>query len=253
MLEAIIWGLIQGLTEFLPISSSGHLVLIPALMGLEPPSLATSAVLHLGTLFAVIAYYRTDLAAMLHFRTDRRARKTIVLLLIGTVPAVGGILVKDAIEDLQESMTAVSIALIVTGIILWLSAKIPTGGRTTAHLTATDAILIGAAQALAIVPGISRSGMTITAGLGRSMDRKEAARFSFLLGIPAIAGAGALEALDLAGTSAGIPGTLWLGVVVAALSGYGAIALLLRVLVSRGLRPFAYYAVIAGIVGLVAI
>lgn len=252
MIEAIVWGLIQGLTEFLPISSSGHLVLLPALVGLEPPSLAASAVLHLGTLVAVVAFYRRDLLGLLSQRTDRSARRTLLLLAVGSIPASIGFFVKDIVEALQQSTTAVSIALIVTGLVLGLSSRFAPGSKTIESMRIPDAIVVGVAQSVALIPGISRSGMTITAGLGRSMDRYEAARFSFLLGIPAIAAAGVLELADLAQAGTGVPASLWTGVAVAALTGYAAIAVLLKVLVARGLTPFAYYAVVAGIVGLIA-
>ncbi len=251
MIEAIIWGLVQGLTEFLPISSSGHLVLIPLLLGSDPPTLATSAVLHLGTLAAVVAYFRKDLTALTKFRHDPEARKTLGWLAIGSLPASVGLLVRDGVETLQRSTTAVSVALIATGIVLWISSRFAQGDRRITDMRAKDATVIGAAQALALIPGISRSGMTIAAGLGMKMDRSEAARFSFLLGVPAIAAAGLVELVELINVGGGVDGAIWVGVLVAAISGYGAIAFLLRVLTSRGLSPFAYYAVLAGIAGLV--
>ena len=253
MINAIIWGLVQGLTEFLPISSSGHLVLVPALLGVEPPSLATSAVLHLGTLAAVVAFYRRDLLGLLAFRTDHQARRTILLLAVGSLPVALGIFVRDFVEVLQDSTQAVSIALIVTGVILAISSRFPLGARQLTALRIPDAVVIGIAQALALIPGISRSGITITAGIARSMDRAEAARFSFLLGVPAIAAAGLLEVADLLTSSEGISNSVWVGMGVAAVSGYAAIALLLRIMVKRGLAVFAYYATIAGIVGLIVL
>lgn len=253
MFEAIIWGLVQGFTEFLPISSSGHLVLIPELLGTAPPSLAASAVLHLGTLAAVIAYYRKDLVELLSFRRNPIARRTLMLLVVGSLPAGIGFFLRDSITALQASTTAVSVALIVTGLVLWFSDQFPLGDRIIASLRLPDAVIIGLGQALALIPGISRSGMTITAALGRSMERSEAARFSFLLGIPAIAAAGTLELIDLAGSGTGVAGTLWVGVAMAAISGYAAMAILLRIFVSRGMVPFALYVVVAGIVGLVVL
>lgn len=251
MIEAIIWGLIQGLTEFLPISSSGHLVLIPELLGFGPPTLATSAVLHLGTLAAVVVYFRKDLWALRSFRRDAMARRTLIWLVLGSLPSAVGLLVRDEVIALQGSTVAVSIALIVTGIVLLISSRFALGERRIADMQARDAGVIGVAQALALIPGISRSGMTITAALGLKMERSQAARFSFLLGIPAITAAGLLELGELAGQTTNVPGSLWIGVAVAALSGYAAIAFLLRMLNSRGLAPFGYYAVVAGIVGLV--
>ncbi|MDH3307692.1 MAG: undecaprenyl-diphosphate phosphatase [Acidimicrobiia bacterium] len=250
MIEAIIWGVVQGLTEFLPVSSSGHLVLIPALLGMEPPDLATSAVLHIGTLVAVLAYYRRDLASMLAFRTDPAARRLVGLLAVGTAPAIVGVLVRDTIGDLQESLTAVSIALLVTGVVLFASGFLGPLTRRLDEGRWHDALVVGIAQVLALIPGISRSGMTITAGMGRRFVAEEAARFSFLLAVPAIAGAALIEGLDLM-DAGGVPDTIWIGVATAAISGYAAIAFLLRMVGRLGLRPFAYYTVIAGIVGLV--
>jgi undecaprenyl-diphosphatase len=253
VIEAIVWGLVQGLTEFLPISSSGHLVLIPDLLGTAPPSLAASAVLHLGTLAAVIAYYRRDLLGLASFRQDPIARRTLILLGVGSLPAGIGFFLRSSIETLQASTTAVSVALIVTGLVLWFSDRFALGNRMIASLRWPDAVVIGLGQAVALIPGISRSGMTIAAGVGRSMERSEAARFSFLLGIPAIAAAGTLELVDLAGSGTGVAGSLWVGVAMAAVSGYAAIAILLRIFVRRGMAPFALYAVFAGIVGLVVL
>lgn len=252
MLEAIIWGLVQGFTEFLPISSSGHLVLVPEFLNMDPPDLATSAVLHLGTLAAVLLYYREDLTRMLRFRTDEEARHLIKLIVIGTIPAVAGVLVESRIETFQENPRAISWALIVTGLVLFASGWFVGLRKKVEDATWKDALIIGVAQALALIPGISRSGMTITAGLGRKLERIEAARFSFLLGIPAIAGAGLKESLSLLDTG-GVTGTTWLAVAVAAISGYAAIALLIRILGRVGLRPFAYYAVAVGAFGLLVL
>ncbi len=249
MLEAILWGLVQGLTEFLPISSSGHLVLVPAFLDMEPPDLATSAVLHLGTLAAVLVYYRLDIAKMLQFRTDREARHLITLIAIGTIPAVIGVVAESRIEAFQENPRAVSWALIATGVVLFASGFFRVSSKRVEQASWKDAAIIGVAQAFALIPGISRSGMTITAGLGRKLDRVEAARFSFLLGIPAIAGAGLKESVSLL-DSGGVSTSTWLAVVVAAISGYAAIALLIRVLGRVGLRPFAVYAVAVGLIGL---
>lgn len=250
MLNQIIWGIVQGLTEFLPISSSGHLVLVPALLGVDGPDLATSALLHVGTLAAVVVYYRRDLARLLHFRTDHSARRSLFLLIIATVPAVLGAALGGTIESLQESTTAVSIALIITGIVLYASGWIAVRDGTLDTASPLDALLVGLAQVVAFVPGISRSGMTITAGLARGLNRIEAARLSFLMAIPAIAGAAVFEGAELAGTGE-VTAATWVGVVVAGLTGYAAIAFLIRILARAGLRPFALYAIGAGIVGLI--
>lgn len=238
------------MTEFLPISSSGHLVLVPAFVGVDQPDLATSAVLHLGTLAAVVAFYRRDLLKLTRFRREPDARRILALLAIGTVPAVIGVFVEDRIGSLQEDTTAVALALLVTGVVLVVSGWFMSGRLSLERLPLKDGFLIGVAQAIALIPGISRSGMTITAGLSRNLERTEAARFSFLLAVPAIAGAGLLQGLELIGAG-GFGAEVWVGMVVAAVSGYLAIAVLLRALNRFGLRPFALYCFAVGIIALI--
>jgi len=195
MFDAIFWGLIQGLTEFLPVSSSGHLVLIPALFDRPGPDLATNAMLHLGTLAAVLVYYRSDIARMAKF--DKPARRLVTLLLIGTVPAVIlGLLFEDKVEELISEPKKVAFMLIVTGVILLATTLLRLGDKQMTDVQPRDSVLIGLAQAMALIPGISRSGMTISAGLARGLERTEAARFAFLLGIPVIAGAGLLQMVE---------------------------------------------------------
>lgn len=245
MLDAILWGLIQGLTEFLPVSSSGHLVLIPALLDREGPDLATTAMLHLGTLAAVVVYYRADLAAMAKF--DRPARRLITLLVIGTVPAaILGFIFKDAVADLVEEPEKVAIMLIVTGLVLLATELLRIGDKRITNIGPLDALITGLAQALSLIPGISRSGMTISAGLVRGVGKQEAARFAFLLGIPVIAGAGLLETLEFLGSGESLSVEVWVSVAVAAVSGYAAIAFLIRLLGRIGLAPFGIYCVSAG-------
>ena len=245
MLNAILWGLIQGLTEFLPVSSSGHLVLIPALLNREGPDLATSAMLHLGTLAAVLVYYRSDVAEMARF--DRPGRRMVTLIVIGSIPAVIlGFALKDKVEELVSNPRAVAVMLIVTGLILVATRMIRVGTRTIRQIGPLDSFLIGLAQASALIPGISRSGMTISTGLMRGMTRTDAARFAFLLGIPVIAGAGLLGMIDVVTSDAGVSASVWVGVVVAAVSGYAAIAFLLRVLTHVGLAPFGIYCIAFG-------
>lgn len=250
MLAAIIWGLVQGLTEFLPISSSGHLVVVPAFleelgMDIEPPSLAISAVLHLGTLIAVLIYFRTDVVKVLRMRTESEGRKIAMLVAIGTIPALVGLPLKDRIENFQENITNVGFALLATGVILVFGQWLARGARRLIDGRVPDAIVVGLAQAIALIPGISRSGITITAGNTRRLIPTEAARFSFLLGIPAIAGAGLVSLPDL--FDAGSLGVeLWIGLAVAAIAGYLAIAVLLAALRRVGLIPFAVYCLIVG-------
>lgn len=246
MLTTAFWGLIQGLTEFLPISSSGHLVLVPALLGIDEPDLAASALLHFGTLLAVVAYYRRDLARLIRFRSDAEARRILVLLAIGTVPAaVFGITLDGPIEIVLEEPWIVAVALIVTGVILSFGLLIPAGTRTLAEGRPGDALVVGLAQAFALVPGISRSGMTITAGLAQGLGRVEAARYAFLLAVPSIAGAALLEGLQLVDRG-GFRAELFLGMGVAAVTGYLAIAFLVKLLTRIGLAPFAGYCIVFG-------
>lgn len=245
-LEAIVWGLIQGLTEFLPISSSGHLVVVPEFLGLDAPDLATSTLLHLGTLVAVLVHYRADLRWLLTFRRDPVARRVMLLLAAASAPSGLALLVKDRVEVLQESTTAVGVALLVTGGIVWSADWFLDRVERLEGFGFAKAMLVGFAQLLAVIPGISRSGSTITAGLALGLSRSQAARFSFLLGVPAIAAAGAMGGKELL-DGAGIPPSAWLGVLMAAISGYAAITLLLRVLERFGLRPFAPYCFAIGI------
>jgi undecaprenyl-diphosphatase len=245
MLDAIFWGLIQGLTEFLPISSSGHLVLIPAILDREGPDLATTAMLHLGTLAAVIVYYRSDISAMAKF--DRPARRLLTLLAIGTVPAVVlGFVFSDKIEDLAADPSKVAIMLIVAGLVLLGTGLVRVGDKRVRDIGPLDSLLVGFSQALALIPGISRSGMTMSMGLARGMGKVEAARFAFLLGVPVIAGAGLFEIVDFAGSGESIDNSVWVGVFAAGVSGYFAISLLIRLLGGVGLAPFGVYCVAAG-------
>ncbi len=251
MWEAAFWGLVQGLSEFLPISSSGHLVIVPAALDMEAPGLAVTAVLHLGTLAAVLAYYRADVARLATFHRNREGRRLLLLVLAGTVPAaVLGLAFESTLDDAFDDPVLVGWALLVTGAVLWLSARLPAGRRTLPSGNLSDAGVVGIAQAAALVPGISRSGVTIAAGMGRRLDRAEAARYSFLLAIPAIAGGGFLQLVELAGEG-GLEAEVLVGAAVAAVSGYLAIGLLLRLLRRVGLAPFAWYCWLVGAASIV--
>lgn len=244
------WGLVQGITEFLPVSSDGHLVLVPAFLGIEPPDLATSAFLHLGTLVAVLIYFRVELAGLVRFRSDPQARNLLKLMIIGTLPAAAALLVVDEVERLQESVTATAVFLIITGAVLAWASRRAKGDRDIADARPPDALLVGIAQLLAILPGISRSGFTIATGIARQFTQVEAARFSFLLGVPAVAAAGLLELRTLL-AAGGVPGPAWLGVLVAAIAGYASIAFLLRMLERTGLGIYAMYCLVVGVLALV--
>ena len=253
MLEAIIWGLVQGLTEFLPVSSSGHLRLVPDLLGLQAPDLATSAVLHLGTLVAVVIYFRSDISWIIKgLGKDPVARRMFVALVVSTVPAIAvGVTLAGRIERFQESTAAVSVALLVTGLILFLSGSIPRRSGVAEEVGPVKAFGIGLFQATALLPGISRSGMVITAGLLGGLSPTQAARFGFLMAVPVTLGAGVREAADLSVSGlASIP-ELVTATLVAAVSGYWAIALLARILARGGLWPFALYCAAVGSIALI--
>jgi len=246
MLTAAFWGLVQGLTEFLPISSSGHLVLVPALLGMEEPDLATTAILHLGTLAAVIWYYRDDLLGLVHFRTDPDARRIIWLLVLGTVPAaLIGLLFDTTIETIFSEPWIAAMLLIVTGVILSVGLLIPRGERRLEEGRTGDALVVGWAQALALLPGISRSGMTMTAAMAQGYERVQAARFAFLLAVPAITGAGVLKGIELV-RDGGFEVEMLVGVLTAAVSGYFAISFLVSLLARAGLAPYAVYCLVFG-------
>lgn len=251
MLSAAFWGLVQGLTEFLPISSSGHLVLIPALLEIDEPDLATSAVLHLGTLVAVVWFYREDLLRLVSDPLSDHSKRIWLLLLVGTIPAaIVGLTLDGPIEIIFSEPSYVAIALIGTGLFLALGIVFEPGDRSMADGGPGDAIVVGLAQALALIPGVSRSGTTITAGLVQGLSRIEAARYAFLLGIPTIAGAGLIQGAELV-QDEGFEASLLVGLAVAAVSGYLAISGLVRLLGNRGLTPFVGYCIGAGALSLV--
>ncbi len=263
VLEAILLGIIQGLTEFLPISSSGHLVIVQALMpNFTPPGVLFDLWLHLGTLVAVIIYFRQDIKDILQSlypvhnadpssRKDRR--KLAGLIIAGSLPtALIGFGFKSRLEALFELAWLAAIMLLVTGLLLWLADKITDTRRNLTQMGTLDAIIIGTVQGIAIIPGISRSGSTIAAGIYRKLDRELAARYSFLLSIPAIMGASLLEAKGL--------GKLWesldvltlaSGFLCAFFSGYLAIGLLMKLVVRQKLSFFAYYCWAAGLGSLI--
>jgi len=256
LFQAFVLGLAQGAAEFLPISSSAHLVLIPEIMGWDPPELAFDVLLHAGTLLAVLVYFWRDLADMaLGFfsRDPQRAadRRLAWLVIAGTVPTVViAIAGMDFFESLFDRVIWVGCFLILTSIVLTLSERF--GKRTlhdSTHLTWGKAVLIGIAQGTAIAPGISRSGATIAAGLSIGLDRERAARFSFLLSVPIISAAAAKSFMDVINGSSAMPGFFpsMIGFVTAALVGYLAIAGLLAYLRTRPLYVFAAYTGLVGI------
>jgi len=262
LLQAVILGVLQGITEFLPVSSSGHLVLIPGMLGWPDPGICYDAVVHLGTFVAVAVYFWRDIIALLvAWWESVRTRKVATTearvawtIIIGTIPgAIMGALLEDSFERLFGSPGTVSILLLATGVLLFVGETVGRQKRQMASLGLWDAVVLGIAQGCAIAPGISRSGATISAGLLRGLDRGTAARFSFLLGIPLVAGAAGMQVLGVLTERQGTVdwALLVVGFAVALVSGYGAIRFLLGYVGRHGLRPFAYYCWALGLVGLV--
>ncbi|MBE0428767.1 MAG: undecaprenyl-diphosphatase UppP [Thermoleophilia bacterium] len=245
--EALILGLLQGLTEFLPISSSGHLVVVPDLLGWEIPSTSFDIVLHLGTLAAVLTYFWRDVTQVVtsFFRrgnSARAGRRLGVYIALGTVPGImAGGLLADRFEALFEAPLYVAIFLIVTGLLLVASEAAARRTRNLEKMRIWDSLLMGAAQALAITPGISRSGATISAGLFLGLTREAAARFSFLLSIPIIAGAAVFKLGNGMADSPEGPAAMALGFLAAAVAGFAAIKFLMKFIRRHDLRIFAYY------------
>jgi len=258
LFQALFLGFLQGATEFLPVSSSGHLVLVPWLLGWDSPGLVFDAVVHWGTALAVVVYFWRDWISIAQavFRSllDRSLADSQVRLawfiVLGTIPAaLLGYLLEDFFEAMFGRPAAAAGFLLVTAAILTISERLGRRERDLDTLTWLDALLVGLAQALAILPGISRSGSTIAAGLVRGLRREAAARFSFLLATPIIIGAGLLKVLALAqagGLAAQAP-TLAVGFVVAGAVGLGCIYFLMRYLQRRSLYPFAVYCAVASL------
>ncbi len=260
-IQAIILGFVQGASEFAPISSSGHLVLVPWLLGWPPPGLVFDTVVHWGTLIAVLAYFWRDFVALARAWSrslvnrncsDPQAR-IAWLIVVGTVPAaLMGYAGEDFFESLFAAPTWVAGLLLVTGLILALSEWLGRRQKEPHQLTLLDAILIGIAQGCAIAPGLSRSGATMAAGLFRGLKREATARYSFLLATPIIFGAGLLKLVDLfkmGNATTHLP-SLALGFLTAALSGYLCIRFLLAYLQRGKLYTFAIYCWLAGGVSL---
>ena len=263
IIEAIVLGLVQGLTEFLPISSSGHLRVVPALAGWEDPGAAFTAVVQLGTMAAVLVYFRRDLwdigSSWLRawwtpaLRSTRQTRLGWYLI-IATIPiSILGLVFADQIETGVRDVRLVATMLIVFGLVMALADRIGSRSKSIDEVTTRDGVGIGFAQALALVPGVSRSGATISAGLFLGYRRADAARFSFLLSVPAVVLSGLFEMRNIgAGDGPGL-GVTAVGVVVAFVAGYASIAWLLRWLTSHTLTVFVVYRVVLGVVLLVLV
>lgn len=251
-IEAVLLGLVQGLTEFLPISSTAHLRIVPALLGWKDSGAAVTAVLQLGTLVAVLGYFLPDLWRMTRAWFQPRPMSNpeaqrLLHLVIGTLPVgICGLLFKDAIEGPLRSLWVISASLVTVAVLMAVMEKRTSPNRDLDQTGLRDAIIVGLAQALALVPGVSRSGITIMAAMAVGIRRDAAARYSFLLGVPAIAAAGVFELPEVLGAKDLSVGVLILGLVVSAVSGYASIAWLIRFLRTRSVMPFVIYRIALG-------
>ncbi len=250
-IHAIVLALVQGLSEFLPVSSSGHLVLVPHLLGWPDQGLAFDVAVHVGTLFAVVAYFRRELAAMARAWLGSfagggltRDARLAWCVLIGTIPVGAvGLAFGGLVEEKLRNPLAVATLLASFGALMWVADRMGRSTRDEYSVGWRDAILIGCAQALALMPGTSRSGVTMTMARALGLTREAAARFSFLLAVPGIGMAGGYELVKLVASEERSVdwGVIGLGVAVAAVTGYLCIAWLLRVINRIGLAPFALY------------
>lgn len=259
LVEAAVLGIVQGITEFLPISSTAHLRVVPALLGWEDPGAAFSAVIQLGTLLAVLVYFAGDMwdmarAAARGLRSGRpwesQEARLAWFIVIGTFPiGICGLALKKHIEGGWRSLYVIAASLILLGVLLWVAERLASFQKDLGQIGWVESQLVGLAQAVALIPGSSRSGTTMTAAMLLGLTREAAARFSFLLGIPAIGAAGVFELRELlkhglsdAGLSALVVGTL-----ASVVSGYLAIDLLLRYLRRNTMYVFIWYRVGLGL------
>jgi len=261
LFEAVVLGIVQGLTEFLPISSSGHLRIVPAIAGWEDPGAAFTAVIQLGTMAAVVLYFRNDLfniartwLASLRDPSLRRERDARLgwYLILATIPiSIVGLAFSDEIENGARDLYLIGVMLIVFGIVLLIAEQVSRRERDLETISGRDALIVGFAQALALIPGVSRSGATISAGLLLGFDRVSAARFSFLLSIPAVVLSGLFEMRHVIDGSAegavGIAPTA-VATLLSFISGYLSIAFLLRYLTTHTTNVFVAYRVVLGAV-----
>ena len=265
IVAAIILGVIQGLTEFLPISSSAHLILVPWFFGWDPEGILFDVSLHVGTAIAVIAFFWKDwlllareaIAGVMERNLFGNVhRKMAWFLVVATIPAgVIGLLFEDVVEDVLRSPLVTVFTLVIFGLLLYFAEKKSQQNRKLDSYTWKDAIWIGCAQAVALIPGVSRSGITITTAMLRNSDRTSAARFSFLLSTPIIVGAGLLKMIELIRTAeapAVEPIIAWpvlaAGVIAAAITGFLCIKFFLKYLVSNSFRPFVIYRLLLAVV-----
>lgn len=245
-IQALILGIVQGLTEFLPISSSGHLALFQKIFGIQKGVLTFDVAVHLATLVAVIFVFWKDIIGII----KKPFGKLPLLIVVGTLPTIIiGLALKDIIEKLFESGVTLGFEFLLTGLILWYAESVKSKGKGLEKTTYGDAAVVGVAQGIAILPAISRSGLTIAGALFRGLDREFAAKFSFLMSIPAILGAAALDGYKVAKSGGGLGVDvlpLVLGMAAAAICGYLAIKFMLRILTKGSMRVFSYYVFVLG-------
>lgn len=253
VLQALVLGLVQGLTEFLPVSSSGHLILVPVLLGWPDQGLAFDAMVHLGTALALLAYFGRELGRVAAGALDRQPSeiRLAMAVLLGSVPAgLAGLLAEKAVEAHLRSARVVALSLIGWGLVLWWADRRARHARVgeLREVGVGRALGVGCAQAIALVPGTSRSGITITAGLFAGLDRPTAARFAFLLGLPITAVAGVLKtATMLRAGAATEPVILLVGLLAAFAAGLAAVRFLVRYLQRQSLAAFVAYRIALGL------
>src|SRR5215471_5456399 len=261
LIEVILLGIVQGLTEFLPVSSTAHLAVLPKLFGWPDPGLSYDIALHVGTLAAVLIYFFRDWVQVIGQGLGLKAgndpelernRGLLWLLILGTLPAgIAGLLFQKQAETSLRGPYVIGTTMIVIGLFMWLAERLGGKKRDLSHVSVLDSILIGVAQAVAVIPGVSRSGITISAGLLRDIDRRSAARFSFLLSTPIILGAAAKDLWDLMRHEGGITPEMrtafLLGIFISAVTGCATIAFFLNFLRKRSLNFFVAYRIVFGI------
>ena len=263
IIQGIIIGIVQGLTEFLPVSSSAHLIFVQEFLGVNEPGIAFDVLVHLGTLVAVVSYFFKDIIEMIKaffgslidlfkgrfkegFKEDSY-KKLAWMVIIGTIPVgIVGIAFQSEIEAIFESLTIAAVFLLITAVLLYVSQRLNVGSRDIKDSGIKEAIIVGIGQACAIIPGLSRSGTTISSGLLIGLDKEFAAKFSFLLAVPAILGA---TVVQLDGIETGLDANLLpytLGFLAALISGYLAISILLKLIREKSLDVFVVYCLIVG-------
>lgn len=259
--QAVVLAIVQGITEFLPISSTGHLVLFPWFLGWKDPGLTFDVALHAGTLLAVFVYFWrmwVDMIKAAAGRGDsknpevRENRRLFWLLVIGTIPgAIAGVLFEKKADTAFRNPLVIGVALIVVALVMWAGEKVTRDNESLKEVSLLDAAIVGIAQAFAVIPGVSRSGSTMSAGLLRNMKRETAARFSFLLSTPIIAGAVILKAHEVH-KAGGLPHAMRMpflaGIIVSAVVGFFVIGWLIRFLETRTFKGFVVYRIALGVV-----